>query len=122
MVTSVTSFSRSGLSDFVVQRVSAVILGVYMLCVIGFLLANPDLTYEGLVAYFGSFSMQMFTTLTIFATAAHAWIGMWTIGTDYIQPHYFGKGATTWRFLYQSICVFTLFIYVGWALRIFWSL
>jgi succinate dehydrogenase / fumarate reductase membrane anchor subunit len=122
MVTSVTSFSRSGLSDFVVQRVSAVILGVYMLCVIGFLLANPDLTHESLVGYFGTFSMQLFTSLTIFATAAHAWVGMWTIGTDYIRPHYFGKGATSWRFAYLSGCVLTLFIYVGWALRIFWSL
>ena len=29
MVTSVTSFSRNGVSDWLVQRVSAVLLGVY---------------------------------------------------------------------------------------------
>ena len=36
MVTSATSLTRSGLSDFVVQRVSAVILALYTLCVVGF--------------------------------------------------------------------------------------
>ena len=34
-VTNVTSLTRSGLSDFVIQRVSAVIMAVYTLCVLG---------------------------------------------------------------------------------------
>jgi succinate dehydrogenase / fumarate reductase membrane anchor subunit len=122
VVTQVTSLSRSGLSDFVIQRVTAVILAVYMLCVIGWLLANPQLTHEALVAYLGSFPMQLFSSLAILATAAHAWIGMWTIGTDYVREHYFGASATTFRFIYQAVCMLMLFAYVGWGMRIFWSL
>ena len=121
-VTNVTSLTRSGLSDFVIQRVSAVVMAVYTLCLLGFFVANPDLTHEHLVAYFGSTPMVLFSTLTVLATAAHAWIGMWTVGTDYIRPHYFGKHATSFRLTYQAGCVALLFVYVAWALQLFWSL
>ena len=94
MVTNVTSLTRSGLSDFVIQRVSAVVLTVYTLCVVGFFLANPALTHAALVAYFSSTPMLLFSTLAVLSTAAHAWIGMWTIGTDYIREHYFGRHST----------------------------
>lgn len=121
-VTNVTSLTRSGLADFVVQRVSAVILAIFTLCVVGFFLVTPELDHQTLAGYFGSTTMQLFSTLTVLATAAHAWIGMWTVGTDYIRPHYFGAHATSWRLLYQAICLLALFVYVVWALRIFWSL
>jgi succinate dehydrogenase / fumarate reductase, membrane anchor subunit len=121
-VTNVTSLTRSGLSDFVIQRVSAVIMAIYTFCVLGFFIANPDLTHAQLVAYFGSTAMVLFSTLTVLATAAHAWIGMWTVGTDYIRPHYFGAHATSFRLVYQAGCVALLFVYVAWALQLFWSL
>jgi succinate dehydrogenase / fumarate reductase membrane anchor subunit len=122
MVTNVTSLTRSGLADFVIQRVSAVVIGLYALCVIGFFAVTPDLDHAALVAYFGSMAMQFFSTLAVLATAAHAWIGMWTIGTDYVRPHYFGNHATTFRAIYQSGTVLVIFIYVAWALRLFWGL
>ena len=53
MVTNVTSFSRNGLSDFVLQRVTAVVLAVYTLCVVGWFLANPGTSHAELVGYFG---------------------------------------------------------------------
>lgn len=122
MVKNVTSFSRSGLSDFVFQRVSAAIMAVYTLCVLGFFLANPGLTHADLVSYFGSTPMLVFSTLLILSTAAHAWIGMWTVGTDYIQAHYFGAHATSFRLIYQAGVVALIFLYVVWALQLFWTL
>jgi len=122
MVKNVTSFSRSGLSDFVFQRVSAAIMALYTLCVLGFFLANPELTYIDLVSYFGSAPMLVFSTLLVLSTAAHAWIGMWTVGTDYIREHYFGAHATAFRLFYQAGCVAIIFGYVVWALQLFWSL
>lgn len=121
-VTNVTSLTRSGLSDFVIQRVSAVVMAVYALCVLGFFVANPDMTHARLVGYFGSTPMVLFSTLTVLATAAHAWIGMWTVGTDYIRPHYFGRHHTAFRLTYQAGCLGLLFVYVAWALQLFWSL
>lgn len=122
MVTNVTSLTRSGLADFVVQRASAVVIALYALCVFGFYLVNADLTHVQLVRYFSSTPMVLFSTLTVLATAAHTWIGMWTIGTDYIGPHYFGAHALTFRLLYQSACALVIFVYVVWALQLFWSL
>ena len=51
MVTQVLSLSRSGLTDFVIQRVTAVILLVYTLCVLGFFL-SVDVDYAALTAWF----------------------------------------------------------------------
>jgi succinate dehydrogenase / fumarate reductase, membrane anchor subunit len=121
-VTNVTSFTRSGLGDYVVQRVTAVILALYAFCVLGFFLVTADISHAALVAYFGNTIMRLFSTLAVLATAAHAWIGMWTVGTDYLRPHYFGNHSTAWRLAYQSVCLVVLFVYVAWALQIFWSI
>ena len=121
MVTNVTSLTRSGLSDFVIQRLSAVVMALYAACIVGFFLAHPGVSHETVAAYFDHPLMRAFSTLTVLATAAHAWIGMWTVGTDYIRPHYFGRHATAFRLVYQFGCVLALFGYGAWALQIFWS-
>ncbi|MGI9324692.1 MAG: succinate dehydrogenase, hydrophobic membrane anchor protein [Pseudomonadales bacterium] len=121
MVTNVTSLTRSGLADFVLQRVSAVVLALYGLCVVGFFVVKGDLTHSELVAYFGNTSMRLFSTLALLSLAAHAWIGMWTIGTDYLREAHVGGSATTLRLLFQAICMLVIFIYVAWGLWVFWS-
>lgn len=122
MVTSITSLTRSGLADFVIQRVSAVVMTLYALCVVGFFLAHPDMDHGTLRGYFASMPMIAFSTLMVLSTAAHAWIGMWTVGTDYIRDHYFGRHSTAFRMVYQAGCLLILFVYVLWALQLFWSL
>ncbi len=120
MVKSIMSLSRSGTSDFVIQRVSALIIALYGLCVLGFLLVSEELSHAALVDYFTSLPMQIFSTLAVLSIAAHAWIGMWTVGTDYIRPHYFGRHATVFRFCYELVCVLSILVGVLWALQIFW--
>jgi succinate dehydrogenase / fumarate reductase membrane anchor subunit len=122
MVKNVTSLSRSGLSDFVIQRVSAVILLVYTLCVVGFLVARTDLDHAAFVAYFRHPAMQIFSTLAILSIAAHAWIGMWTVATDYVREHYFGAHATSFRIAFEFACLLALFAYVLWGLTIVWRM
>ena len=122
MVTSVLSLSRSGLADFVLQRVSAVVLALYVGCVVGWFIVNDGVTHAQLVDYFGSMSMRLFSTLALLATVAHGWVGMWTIGTDYVRPHYFGRYATPFRFLYQCGMALALFVYSFWGLAIVWAL
>lgn len=122
MVTNVTSLTRSGLGDFVVQRVTAVIIGLYALCVLGFFLVTPGVGHGQLVGYLGSTPMQLFSTLAVLSTVGHAWIGMWTVGTDYIRAHYFGSHATAFRLFYQSGVIALLFVYTAWALQLFWTI
>jgi succinate dehydrogenase / fumarate reductase, membrane anchor subunit len=122
MVANATSFARSGLADFIVQRITAVIIGIYVVAVLVFFLGNPNLDHAELTAWFGSFPMQAFTTAAVLSTAAHAWIGLWTVGTDYLLPAHIGKQATAIRFVYQLGCVTILFVYVLWAMNLVWSL
>ena len=120
MVTQVLSLTRSGLADFVIQRLTAVVLAAYTFCMLGFFLAG-DVTHASLTAFFWSAPMQIFSTLAVLSTIAHGWIGMWTVGTDYIRKTYFKGIANTARFFYQVICLLVLFVYLVWALRLIWQ-
>ena len=119
MVTQALSLTRSGLTDFIVQRVTAVILAAYTLCLVGFFVFTDAITHQTLVAFFGSTAMQLFSTLAIFSTVAHAWVGLWTVGTDYLRPAHV-PAATVIRFIYQLVCLLVLFVYLIWALTIVW--
>ena len=122
VVTSVTSLGRSGLSDWVLQRLSAVVLGAYGLCVVGFFVTADSLDHAALTGFFGSLPLQLFTTLAVLSLAAHAWIGMWTIGTDYVRRHYFGRAHTVFLAAYQMVCLTAIFVYVLWPLSVVWGL
>ena len=120
MVTNVTSLGRSGLADFVLQRVSALVLGLYGLCLVGFFATTPNVDHAAIVEFLDSLTMKAFTTLAVAALSMHAWIGMWTVGTDYIRRHYFGRGHTVYLAAYQVICLGAIFVYVLWPLSVVW--
>lgn len=115
MVTNVTSLGRSGLYDWMMQRVTAVILAVYTLFILGFLVLNPDLTYAGWKELFESTCVRIFSLLAILSLAIHGWVGLWTISTDYIKP-------TGIRFVFQAVCALVTFIYVVWTAEILWGM
>ena len=121
MVTQVLNLTRSGLSDYVVQRATAVILTIYTVWVLGFFLLTPEMTYTILVGFFSSAPMQIASTLAVLSTVAHAWIGMWAIGTDYLLEAHVGSYSTVIRFAYQAACLLALFIYLVWAFRLVWQ-
>ena len=114
MVTNVTSLGRSGLYDWLIQRVSAVILGAYFVVVMAFFIMNQGLTQEAWSAFMTCLPMKIFTVLAVISLAAHAWIGMWTAATDYLK-------STGVRILFQAACGVATFVYVVWALLILWG-
>ena len=67
MVTNVTNFSRSGLYDWMAQRVSAVVLAAYFLFLIGFLVMNPGLGYAEWHGLFAHTAMRIFSLLALVA-------------------------------------------------------
>ena len=112
--------SRRGLFDFIVQRLTAVILGIYVihLMVVAFLM--NDLNFQSLQTYLGSPYTMILTSLVLVSVAAHAWIGMWTIGTDYLRQYSLGKAADVIRLLYQSVLALALLAYLAWSLWLVW--
>lgn len=121
MVNQVTSLSRNGVSDWVIQRVSALVLATYTLWVFGFVVLNPGMDFATWSGLFNNTGMQVFTMLAVLSTAAHAWIGMWTIGSDYLREHTLGPRATTLRFIYQIGCVLIIAVYLIWGINILWG-
>ena len=122
MVANATSTGRRGLVEFVVQRVSAVILGLFALCVCGWFAVNPGAGHAELVAYLGTPVMMVFASLAVASLLAHTWIGMWTVGTDYLRPHYFGRVAAGVRLAYQVAVGLVLLAYGAWAISVIWRL
>ncbi len=119
MVTAVTSFGRSGLSDWLLQRVTGVILLAYFLCIGATVAYGVD--YAGWKAMYELTSMRIFTLLAVLSLAAHAWIGMWAVGTDYLTERLLGKVGNVLRLTYQIGCGLVIFVYVIWTVQILWG-
>ena len=122
MITNVTSFGRSGLSDWLLQRVTAIVMAAYVVFVTFYLLANPDLQYEQWLALNGNLCMKAFNVLTVLSIAIHAWIGLWAVLTDYVTVRLLGPKATLLRILLQLGMIAVTLVYVIWALEIVWGI
>ncbi len=124
MSTNVTNLGRSGLYDWLVQRATAVILGVYFVVVVGFFLCNGDLDYQTWKEFIACTSMKVATILAFLSIAAHAWIGMWTVYTDYLikDGHLFGSVPAFVRLSVQTLTVIFLLACTLWGIMLIWSL
>ena len=122
MVTNVTNFSRSGLYDWMAQRVSAVVLAAYSLFLLGYIIANPGMGYAEWQGLFANSGMRIFSLMSLVALSAHAWVGLWTITTDYLTPMTLGSWATGARFLAQALCGMMMFVLFVWGVQILWGI
>jgi succinate dehydrogenase / fumarate reductase membrane anchor subunit len=116
----VTNLGRSGLSDWLIQRVSAVVIALYTLWLTGYLLCHPDLTYVQWAGLHQFFPMRLFSLLAVLAIAAHAWIGLWAVLTDYVTVRLMGGVASVLRVALQLGMIAALLAYVVWAVDILW--
>ena len=94
------SINHWGLTGFLVQRISSLVLAAYALCLAGFFILAEPINAEVLREFFGGAWMRAWSFVALVSFVSHAWVGLWTIGTDYIRPHYFGKFAALARALY----------------------
>jgi len=121
MVTAVTNFGRSGVSDWLMQRVSSVVMAVYTVFIVAYILLNPGMEYEQWQALFAQLWMRIFTLLTLLSVVVHAWIGLWSVLTDYITDRVMGGKATVLRLLAQVFLALVAIIYVLWGVEIIWG-
>lgn len=111
---SVTNIGRNGIQDWIIQRVTAYVLALYTLFLLGFFVTT-DVDYQSWSALFGQGWFKIFTLLALLSIAGHAWVGLWTVSTDYIK-------SAMQRFLFQTGCVLVIFVYVVWGIQILWGL
>lgn len=117
----VTSFGRSGLYDWLIQRVSAVIMAAYTFFIIGFILLQPELSYDVWSGLFGQLWMRVFSLITLVSIAVHAWIGLWSVLTDYVTTRMMGPSANVLRISIQMVMGVITITYFIWGVEILWG-
>jgi succinate dehydrogenase / fumarate reductase membrane anchor subunit len=115
-------FTHTGPSDWIIQRITSVLMLAYTIFLVGYVLANPALTFGQWSELNSLLSMRLFTLVTISAVAYHAWIGMWCVLTDYVTVRLIGPKANGLRKVLQSGLGFILLLYVVWTIKILWGL
>ena len=119
MVTQVTSFSRTGLSDWLIQRVTSIVLLAYFVFVGAQLLGGVD--YTAWKALHDTTAMRIFTLMAVLSLASHAWIGLWSVFTDYLTERMLGPRGNLLRLLCQVGTVLVLVVLVIWVIQILWG-
>ena len=101
-----------GLAGFIGQRVTSIVLTLWILLVGVSALSGP-LSYDSWAALFAPLWMKVVTLIALFALLYHAWIGMRNIWMDYIPP--------VWaRLTLQTITVVCLIACGVWSIQILW--
>ena len=113
-VLSITALGRSGVSDFFLQRLSALILLAYFIFLLIFYFSHPVIDFMLWHNLFAYFSMRIFSLFALGALLSHAWIGIWIVLTDYLKSAF-------WRGLVQTSIILLLLSCFVWGAKIFWS-
>lgn len=102
-----------GLRDWLIQRITAIVLAVYTLFLAGMLLFARDPGYEGWARLFAPTWMKALTLIALASLIYHAWIGVRDIWMDYVKP-------TGVRLTLQVLTVLWLAACAVWAVQILW--
>ena len=114
MVTNVTSLTGNGLKDWLIQRITAVYLAAYICFLLGYFFMHPAPDYNQWSGFFYCGFVQIITVLALFMLSLHAWIGIWTVTTDYISCTYL-------RMLLQGCVAIGLLAQLVWGVMIVWG-
>ena len=108
------SLTRTGLGDWLVQRVTAVIMAIYIFFLFSFFIFHNELQFFTWQALFTSTIIRIFSFLFLLSLLWHAWVGMWIVTTDYLSCSFL-------RLFAQIIIIIALITYVIWGVIILWS-
>jgi succinate dehydrogenase / fumarate reductase membrane anchor subunit len=115
MVNRIVTGAHYGLRDWLAQRVTAVVMAVYMLAIAGWALLQPAFGYDVWTELFSSNMMRSFSLLFLLSLFYHAWVGVRDIVMDYVKP-------ASVRLLIHVLVLLALVLYVIWTVQILWGL
>jgi succinate dehydrogenase / fumarate reductase membrane anchor subunit len=114
MVNRVVVGAHYGLRDWLIQRVTAVVMALFSVAMAGYLLLQSHMDYDGWTELFSSQLVRTFTLLFLMSLFYHAWIGMRDIVMDYV------KSAAV-RLLIHVLVILALLLYTIWSVEILWG-
>lgn len=114
MVSKLLRPGKNGVSDWIIQRVSAVVLALYVIFLLGVFLFAKKVDFLYWKHLFSCGAVQVFTLFALISLLLHAWVGIWTFLTDYVK-------CACIRFSLQMLLIFSLFFYLVWGIKILWG-
>lgn len=87
MVKTVLGVNHQGLTDWLIQRISALVMTVYSIGLLAFFVMHSPLSYDDWHGVFANMWVKIATLIFLLSILFHAWVGMWTIFTDYVKPY-----------------------------------
>ena len=110
----VVTGAHYGIKDWLVQRITAVLMTIYLMLLTGVLFVAAPQDYAAWKSIFSHQWMRMATFVFFICVFWHAWIGMRNILMDYVH-------STTIRLTVQILVIIALLFYLVWTAEILWS-
>lgn len=115
MLNRIVTGAHYGLRDWLIQRITAVVMVVYTLGIVAYLLFQPVLDYNAWTLLFSSNVVRTFSFLFLLSVFYHAWIGVRDIVMDYVNP-------VLARLTIHVLVILTLLLYAIWSVQILWGM
>ena len=103
-----------GLRDWMVQRVTAIVMAIYTVILLVAFLTGSNFSYEGWAGLFSHQWFKLATFVTFVSLLYHAWVGMRNIWMDYVTR------SVAARLVLQVATLLWLVGCAGWAAQIIW--
>lgn len=103
-----------GLRDWLVQRITAIVMVVWTLLFLGALLWNGGFDHASWKALWASGLFRLVTFVFAISVLWHAWVGVRNISMDYLKP-------LALRLTFQCVVIAALVLYLGWTIQILWG-
>jgi len=115
MLNRIVTGAHYGLRDWLIQRVTAVLMVLYTLILVGYWLMQPVLDYNSWTLFLSNDVVRTFSLLFLLSLFYHAWIGVRDIVMDYVKPAFI-------RLLIHVLVILALLLYVIWSVQILWGM
>jgi succinate dehydrogenase / fumarate reductase membrane anchor subunit len=109
------------------QRYTSIVILSYLIYILSFIFTNQDINFFSWSDFFLSFQVRFLSSIVFLVIVLHAFIGLWTVGTDYLTKRTLGflnvslsKRADALRYLYYLIFGLLGIIYLTAILYIIW--
>ena len=110
-----TAVAHYGWRDWLLQRVTAVVMLVYTLFLLAVLVSLPRIDYDHWRSLWDLSVMRYATIFFVLSVLLHAWVGVRNIFMDYVKD-------TGLRLVLYVLVILTLVAYGVWAWQILWGL
>ncbi|MEC8132006.1 MAG: succinate dehydrogenase, hydrophobic membrane anchor protein [Pseudomonadota bacterium] len=109
------------------QRYTSIIILCYLIYILSFIFTNQDINFFSWSDFFLSFQVRFLSSIVFLVIVLHAFIGLWTVGTDYLTKRTLGylnislsRGADILRYIYYFIFGLLGIVYLTAIFYIIW--